>query len=215
MSGKLSQHIIDKFKIQFEENCINLLIEGYEIAIKSGSKYSELEENDITVQLVGYMKKNTKSENYKIDISREYYIDDEDSYAGIKKADTSPRIDIRLMNWTSSSKVEYFMEAKNLSENNWIKKANSAKVDARKLQKRYIETGMEHFITGKYLNGCLIGYVVEGIPDLIVEKINNILISKSRKKEILIQSALYKYHFISIHDSKQLNKLKHFFLKFH
>ena len=100
-------------------------------------------------------------------------------------------------------------------ENNWIKKSTSATIDAHKLRKRYIKTGIANFTSGRYPNGCLLGYVVEGNTHKIVELLNKILIAEKRTKEILVNSS--KIHgidssFISMHEGTSRSLLNHFML---
>jgi hypothetical protein len=213
VSGVLNKNIIETFKVTFQDNCLILLIDSYNSAINTGNNFEELDENSITAQLVGFMKKNSLSLDYKIDITREFYLDNDETYLGTKSADTSPRIDIRFMNWTTSDKFEYFIEAKNLYETNWQKVGNKSQVDSTKYAKRYIDTGIQNFIIGKYSCGCLVGYVLRGDPDKIADKINTILSSANRAKEILKKNKnlVINYFFISEHSSLKLN---HFFLKF-
>jgi hypothetical protein len=203
--------------MQFEDNCVQLLLESHKELLKTGSNFKESDENAITVQLIGCMKKNPISADYKIDITREQYIDTDDVYSGMKDPDKSPRIDIRLMNWSGSEKVEYFFESKNLYENNFTKKGNKTPVDARFYQKRYINTGIQNFIDGKYPRGCLIGYILEGNPDGVVEKINILLKTDKRNGECLSKKIVYgtlQYCFVSIHNVENLDDLNHFFLNF-
>lgn len=184
--------------------------------LNKGVSQKEADENAITVQLIGYMKKNPVSNDYKIDITREQYIDSEEVYKGAKDPDTSPRIDIRFMNWTSSEKFEYFFEAKNLYEKDFTKSGNKTPVDSKYYQKRYISTGIQNFVNGKYPHGCLVGYVLEGNPGNIADKINELLKSASRNSECLtkISEEGKQYCFISNHQGKLLSKLTHFFLNF-
>ena len=65
------------------------------------------------------------------------------------------------------------MEAKNLKEKN------------SGLKKRYIEIGIENFITGKYPRGFLVGYLLEGTVIPTVDGINDLLKKCNREKELL------------------------------
>lgn len=142
------------------------------------------------------------------------HLDNEETYLGEQHPDTSPRIDIRFMNWETSDKFEYYIEAKNLYETNLQKTGRTSPVDATKYNKRYIETGIQNFVNGKYPRGCLVGYVLVGEPDNVANNINTILLTANRKGEILVKSnnVLTKYYFISKHSTTL--ELKHFLLKF-
>ena len=214
MSGKLNQDIVSIFKSKFEDNCVGLLIDAYNSLKKSGRNVNEESENNITAQIVGYMKKNPKRTDLQINLERENYLDGEDIYDGIENADKSSRIDIKFSVWNSNMEYEFYMEAKNLAENNWKKKSTNAVVNANKLQKRYIDTGIDNFTNGRYPNGCLLGYVLDGTTSKVVELINKLLISAKRKMEMLSWYNKYQvdYHYISEHKGTSVPTLKHFLL---
>ena len=211
MNGKLNQGIINLFKTRFEGNCIYLIIDAYTSLLNSGRKVSEESENNITAQLVGFMKKSPLRSNLQIHLERESYLDSDEIYNGLQDADKSPRIDIKYSVWNSNVEIEYYMEAKNLAENNWNKKSTNATVDAHKLRKRYIETGIANFTNARYPNGCLLGYLLEGNTHKIVELLNKILIAENRTKEILVNNKFYNinYSYISKPDGTSLPLLKH------
>lgn len=214
MGGKLQQDIISLFKAKFEDSCIHLLLEAYFMLKSSGRKVNEESENNITAQLVGYMKKSSKRTDLQIHLERESYLDNEETYEGLQDADKSPRIDIKYSVWNSSIEVEFYMEAKNLAETNWKKNSTNAIVDANKLRKRYIETGITNFTSGRYPNGCLLGYILEGNIHKIVELFNQLLKIDKRDSEILSNHRNYDidYHYISKHNGTSMPILKHFLL---
>lgn len=210
----LNQNIINAFRLQFQNNCISLLLDGYNSAYNGGSSFKENDENEITVKLVGLMKSNQNSKDYKIDIVREYYLDDTSTYSGAKHPDNSPRIDIRFMNWSTEDKLEFFMEAKNLAENDWVK-SGGTKINASKLIKRYVETGINNFVSGKYKNGCLVGYVLEGNAIGVTRKLNDYLTKQKRTKEHLLHTQNHNFinNFSSHHLGTSCELLEHFFLE--
>ncbi|MCS3801166.1 hypothetical protein [Niastella sp. OAS944] len=217
MSGFLNKNIIHSFRMQFEDNCVQLLLDSHKELLKTGKSFKESDENAITVQLIGCMKKNPISDDYKIDITREQYFDSDEVYSGLKDPDKSPRIDIRLMNWSSAEKVEYFFESKNLYENNFTKVGHKSSVDAKYYQKRYINTGIQNFIKGIYPRGCLVGYILEGNPEAVVEKINNLLKAEMRNGECLSKKFVNEksqYCFVSFHNGGSLDNLYHYILGF-
>jgi len=211
-NNDLNLNIVRQFKLQFEKNCIHLLIEGYRI-LKDKSKLKELSENNITVQLVKSMKTIPERVVYQISLNREAYYDDDDIYSGLKDADKSVRIDIKYSTWSSNFEYEYFMEAKNLSENDWVKSHSNVKVKSLSQCKRYIETGILNFISGIYPHGCLVGYVVEGTQNGVVNRINNLLSEVKRDKEHLINEG-NNFRYISKHIGSSIENLEHYFLTF-
>lgn len=214
MNGKLNQDIINLFKAKFEGNCIYLLLDAFTSLQNSNRKIGEQSENNITAQLVGFMKKSSLRADLQIHLERESYLDSDETYDGLQDADKSPRIDIKYSVWSSNVEVEYYMEAKNLAENNWTKSSTGAIVDAHKLRRRYIETGIDNFTSGRYPNGCLLGYVLEGKSHKIVELLNRILITEKRAKEILVNNKAHNvsYSYYSKHDGTSSPLLKHFML---
>ena len=215
MSGGLRPDIIRMFKAQFENNCVSLLFESYTSLFASGRNFLEDSENDITAQLVGFMKKNPKRFDLQISVDREHYLDSEEVYEGIADADASPRIDIIYSTWHSNNEHTYHIEAKLLAENNWKKASVKTPVHAESLQKRYIATGINNFCSKKYSNGCLIGYILEGKIPKIVEKLNALLKADTREKEKLFatSTAGHTDSYLSQHDVVPLT-LKHFFFYF-
>jgi len=215
LSGLLNPNIIQKVKVQFENNCISLLLDSYNQVLKKKS-FKELTENDITVLLVGFMRNNPRRYELNISVDREIYIDSSDTYSGAASANKSPRIDLKYTTWKSNAEYEYYIEAKNICENNWKKTSVTTLINALELQKRYIETGIQNFITGRYPNGCIVGYVVEGNPDNIVRKINEILTGATRPKEHLTKTTKggFSYCYNSTHPGKIMPILNHYFLLF-
>jgi hypothetical protein len=216
VSGYLTSNIISKIKNEFKKNCVQLLYESYASALGSQKDFREKTENEVTVMLIGFMKQNPKSNLLRIDITREFYLDSEETYAGEVNPDASPRIDIRFMNWTNPDKTEYFIESKNVCETNWVKSETGATIDAHKLHKRYIDTGIQNFINGRYPMGCIVGYVMQGDPDKIVDKINLILLKSKRELEQLspIAGEELKKEFLSKHANSSIADLHHYFLCF-
>lgn len=216
MNGKLRKDITLLFKGRFENDCISLLLDSYKSLRDSGRIMVENNENDITAQLVGFMKNNPRRNDLQISINRENYLDTQETYDGTASADESLRIDVKYSVWNSSIEHEYYMEAKNVGQQNWKKESTGALVDAGKLRRRYIKTGIENFIMGKYPNGCLIAYVLQGSSANIVELINDLLKVEKKEKELLSRTNDYECdcHYISRHDNSAIPLLKHFFLNF-
>ena len=215
MNGNLNKNIIHSFRTQFENNCIRLLLESHKDLLSKGMSLKDQDENSITVQLIGYMKINPISADYKIDVTREQYLDSALVYSGLESPDSSPRIDIRFMTWTSPEKFEYFFEAKDLYENDFTKKGNKTSTSSKRYQQRYIDTGMQNFINGKYYHGCLVGYILEGDPEKIADKINDLLRLAGRNSECLIKKTAIgtiQYCYESTHTSKHLSSLIHYLL---
>ena len=135
----------------------------------------------------------------------------------MKSAKTAPRIDFRLCGWSNNSKLTYFVEAKNLIEIDSYKSNRKSKIPANKLHIRYIETGIDNYLSGQYpSNGCLVGYILQGKAENIVSMLNTCLCNLSRKPEILQLKSLeqinFKPYYISSHNN--VSSIKHLMFDF-
>ncbi len=217
---RFNEVILGKIREKFESHCIATLFSGYKLMKEAGEYRCAWEEEALTANLVKHMKLSPQSTDWKLDITPEYHLYTHEITDGIKKAKKSPRIDIRIMNWSYREKMEYFMEAKNLVENDW-RKPDGSIVSASYLRARYIDTGIDNFVTKRYPRGCLAGYALEGSVDNIVEGINRMLESnrRNRPKEILKRDEPVHNHphcFKSEHpvENSSFMVLRHFFLNF-
>src|SRR5690606_3196577 len=97
---------------------------------------------------------------------------------------------------------EYFFEAKNLKQND------------SKLKRRYIKTGIDSFVSKKYENGTLIGYLLEGKIFDTVNGVNALLVKDKRDSEILKLGSnnLLKSYYESNHSKIAI--LKHLIFDF-
>ena len=219
MIGSLSSDIISQFQESFEINCLSLFGEAY-AHINSTVKISvDWEEENISANFFDYIDNSEKAISLNINISDEHRLYYQDILSGQKTAKSASRIDFRLTtNWTRAKRrCDFFIEAKNLIEIDCVKKGRKTKLKAKQNHERYIKTGIDNFISGKYpYNGCLIGYVLQGKPENIVSKINSILDTSNRNSEVLTKQACkienLSFFFTSNHDAYL--QLKHYLIKF-
>lgn len=192
------------------------MLEGYRNLKQSGRELRGTDENNITAQMVGFMNDNPERKNLRISVHREHYLDRQDTYDGMADANESARIDLKYIVWNSNEEHEYHMEAKNIGQHNWIKPGSGISVDAGRLRRRYLETGVGNFVSGRYPFGALVGYVLDGSSDRIVEQINEILKLRQREKECLVKSDSHgcDSHYVSNHLNSKVTMVKHFFLNF-
>jgi hypothetical protein len=168
---------IKNAKAGFEYKCLYVIIEAYRQMKAENNYENSWKENKITKVLVNYVKNCEYSKKWNLDIIREYYLDDYQNQDA--DPDATPRIDMRFTQWNGMLQFDYFIEAKNLCENDWFKPDKSRVSSSRHLN-RYINTGIAHFLSGYYpSNGCLCGYILEGDNERIINKLNDILIKKS------------------------------------
>ncbi|MCP5106370.1 MAG: hypothetical protein GY950_23495 [bacterium] len=219
---KLNRTITKGFKKAFERLCISTLIDGYNLMIEAGEYERSWEEESLTANLIKHMNLSPETIARKLDIIPEYHIYTTEVYDGVEKPKKALRIDIRFMSWSYPDKVEYFIEAKNLAQNDWMK-PDGSRVKASGLIGRYINTGIDKFVKECYPlgGGCMAGYVLEGNLDIIVDKLNKRLkSSRGRPQEILIKVEPINGHpdcYRSGHISKKsdsLLSLNHIFLNF-
>lgn len=167
------------------------------------------------------MRKSKLRTKYKLTIGVERKLfNEEQSPIDTNNPKKLPRIDINIVSWSFQKDIEleYFFEAKNLSEKNWYKKSG-AKVDASSYQRRYIQTGIENFRTGRYYNGSLVGYILEGEIEPILDKLNTRLVKDTNSLKIIDKINFIK-DFSHCYESKHITfssneiNIKHIFFKF-
>lgn len=150
--------------------------------------YHSWEEEDITKRLKIVMRKLPIIRTERIWVDREYYLDEDDDFAGTKGAKKADRIDFLFLSWSQQEDVQYFGEAKNLSAKTWYKnpEAGTNRVNAGSYYKRYIETGIQRVVSGKYshLHAFLIGYIMNGHTPEIVTKLNQMIQAQELSPEI-------------------------------
>ncbi len=194
---ELTPVIYKKFRDAFEQKCFQLMIDAYQISLRERVIQLDWNENDISSELHRHIKENPLRIKWRISSNVEADIPkDVPKMKGF--ADKFPRIDFRLTSFITTYEYEYFFEAKNLKENN------------SSLKRRYIDTGIDNFVSGKYANGCLIGYLLEGKIKETIKGINRLLEKDKRNTEIIIlkDNKFFKSYYES--DHLEIGILKHF-----
>jgi hypothetical protein len=198
----LNNNITIVFKAGFENRCILLIVAAYHSAIREKTVSLDWYENDITAQLHDYIDSDPLRIKWYISSNVEHNI----PKSSIKKekgfAAKYSRIDLRFSTINSRSEFKYFLEAKNLKEKGYA------------LKRRYIKTGIDNFISKKYQNGCLLGYLLDGDLELTVIGINSLLIRYKRSTEIMKKQIckLYNCYYESSHSG--IGNLKHYIFDF-
>tara|TARA_R110002167_G_scaffold318488_2_gene524116 strand:- start:10189 stop:10809 length:621 start_codon:yes stop_codon:yes gene_type:complete len=198
----LNKVIVASFKRGFEEKCFQLITESYVSAMETKVIKLNWDENDITSELHEHIKENPLRLKWSIVTNVEQHLPKD----AIKKekgfAAKLPRIDLRLVTINSSLEYEYHMEAKNLKEKD------------SGLKRRYIDTGINNFVSKKYENGCLLGFVLEGDMEKTVDGINKLLKKDDRVPEFLKSKThnLHDSYYESEHNDSFI--LKHFMFDF-
>ena len=197
----LNTIVYEKFRNAFEQKCYQLIIEAYRTSLTEQVIQLNWNENDISSELLRHIKENPLRLKWKVSTNVEADIPkDIPKVKGF--SDTFPRIDFRLTTFKSIYEYEYFFEAKNLKQN------DSA------LKRRYIDTGIDNFVSKKYENGSLIGYLLEGKTKETINGINSLLEKDKRNTETLIfkSNKLIKTYYESYHSV--IGTLKHLIFDF-
>ena len=199
---RLNNNITIAFIAGFENRCIRLVVAAYHSAILEKTVSVNWNENDITSQLHEYIDSDPLRIKWSIASNVEHHLP-KDSIKKEKGFSAKySRIDLRFSTINSCSEFKYFLEAKNLKEKNYA------------LKRRYIKTGIDNFISKKYQNGCLLGYLLDGDLELTVICINSLLIRYNRSTEIMKKQAckLHNFYYESLHSG--IGNLKHYIFDF-
>lgn len=198
----LSKVIVASFKRGFEEKCFQLITESYVSAMETKVIKLNWDENDITSELHEHIKENPLRLKWSIVTNVEQHLPKDDIEKEKGFSAKRPRIDLRLVTINSSLEYEYHMEAKNLKEKD------------SGLKRRYIDTGINSFVSKKYENGCLLGYVLEGDLDKTVNGVNKLLKKDEREPEFLKHKSflLHDKYYESKHPEDMV--IRHFMFDF-
>lgn len=174
---KISFKVRAGFKAAFHAHCLEAIQMGY-VKIKSDKSYLvDWEEDSLTIHLVEAIKDTGFLGLYQIAVNYQPPIYNHAMIYEGASALKAPRVDFKFSKFSGPNEVDYYAEAKNLSEGNWVKSAG-ATVDASYYRSRYIDTGIENYLSKRYPEGCLVGYIVNGNEAKIVSKLNRLISSR-------------------------------------
>ena len=220
MASGFKISLVQDFRASFEHNCLVLIGEAYQGLRISRSIDINWDEENISANVVHHIYESIKAIDWNISIDDECQQYTEEVLSNKKKAKNSSRIDLKMSTNWNRQRVCYFAEAKNLIECDTVKSGRKTKVSAKRWHKRYVATGIDHYLDGHYpSNGCLLGYVLQGDPCEIAQLINLQLNDKSRVGESLTKAGFSVSGIKSIYTSSHTTKksdlmIKHLFLKF-
>ena len=185
----LSISIVETFRKSFETRCVTLLVTAYNTSIANADYLVSWDENDFTSMLEKSLEKDPQRVKWQINCTTEKHLHENviQNYKGY--ANKESRIDMRLSTFSSTDEYFFYIEAKRLKESD------------NRLLKRYVDTGIDHYLTKKYPQGVLLGYLVEGRIDNTVQKVNGILVKNNRANEILVRKPhnIHDQYFESTH----------------
>lgn len=197
---------------EIKDECIELVINGYNDYINDDKKIFVIDEETITAGLSGHIENRIDNEELHFEIVPELRQYSKDIKSGLIKPRKAKRLDLRITNFQLIPKRRFCIEAKLLAETNTFSK------NANRLINEYVEdAGMGKFINQIYDkelfdDGFMLGYILNGSTDGIVDKINlKIAITYSTKEQLF----KHKKHYISSYSfSGNLRELYHIFLDF-
>lgn len=210
--------VLPRIGDDFISACLYIFIDAYRRMINESNFNLNDKETKFSAILIGYMRKIRDEENIALRIDPENALYNEEILEGDLDPDRAPIIDIRISGGWVKEDVYFAIEAKILVETKWNNR------EAIKLHKRYIDTGIDNFVNGRYASlmnkGCIAGYVIQGSIPNIVTKINEILISSNRNSEIITNLHSingYDFFYESRHQKRSNNEfilIKHIFLNY-
>ncbi len=190
------------YKKAFEQNCIELIIHAYTIAIAEKKFNTNWLENDFSELLGYYVNDSQLSLDKGITCKTEKKLLSETNNQTRGFADKLPRIDFVYFKIWRQQRFHCYMEAKRLKEKD------------SDLKRAYIDQGMERYISEKYPLGCMLGYLVEGGVNETINGINSLLKKDKRDTEVLnpIHQKFHNSYFESQHTS--IGSIKHIIFDF-
>jgi len=191
-----------KYKQAFEEDCIELIVNAYTLAITEKKYQLDWIENDFSELLCDYVNESPLSLEKKITCKTENKLLINNVNIGKGFADKLPRIDFVYFKIWRKDRLHYFMEAKRLKEKD------------SDLKRAYIDKGIESFLSRKYPIGCMLGYLLEGETEKTRIGINKILEKRKRNSEILLPKTheIFQFYYESNHP--QIGIIKHLIFDF-
>ena len=187
---RLSNRFVNDASSSFKIVCLGLLEAAYTKVLASGVVTREWDENAISEVLVGRINDDSSAIAKHITAITEKRLLPKGLANALASVDGAYRIDINIggFGWSKEEyRTTYFMEAKNLYCNGFIKKGNKSKTSPDKYAQRYINTGIDNLLNGHYpLNTLLLGYVLEGTVHEAVKLVNKHLAENLRRAERIV-----------------------------
>ena len=213
--GSIDPVLVAQVRAAFEQTCIDLLEWACQ-TLKSNKKVdTDWGEENISANIFTYIKDSQKSIDADIHVDSEHPFYNQDILDNKKKAKEASRIDMVFQHNWSSKRFVFYVEVKNLVEHDYADAGRTQTVKAKAIQKRYIKTGVDHFLKGYYPQGCLLGYVLNGTINGVVNALNSILVKAGRNSESLgFSSGTIPWMVFSSSHVKQNMTLKHYLFDF-
>lgn len=217
---RLSDSFLSDASSSFKIVCLELLEAAYTKVLAAGVVSREWDENAISEVLVSKINDDSNAIAKHITAITEKRLLPKGLASAPASVDDAHRIDINIggFGWSKEEhRTTYFMEAKNLYCNGFIKKGNKSKTSPDKYAQRYINTGIDNLLNGHYpLNTLLLGYVLEGTVHEAVKLVNKHLVKNSRPTERIVlrkNTPFPRFKFGASHHQQSIS-IEHCFLSF-
>lgn len=204
----------------FKMICLELLDAAYAEVLAEKVVTQEWEENAISEIIAERMNNNPETIQRFITVELEKRLITEDWRETSVSVDGAPRIDFKIggFNMTPSrSRVQCFMEAKNLYGEDFRKANNSMVTSSSYYGKRYVLTGINNVLNSHYPGETvLLGYVLVGSIQSAVDKVNEQLSLLSRDEERVSMQSQSGFPHLAMGVSRHPSgvTMDHFFLLF-
>lgn len=213
--GSIDPVLVAQVRVAFEQTCMELLKWACQTLKSNKQVDTDWGEENISANIYTYIKDSQKAIDADIHVESEHPFYNQDILDNKKKAKEASRIDMVFQHNWSSKRFVFYVEAKNLVEHNYTKTGRKRAAKAITIQKRYIETGIDHFLKGYYPKGCLLGYVLNGTINGVVKSLNSILVKAGRNSESLeYSSGTIPWMVFSSSHVKQNMTLEHYLFDF-
>lgn len=193
------------YRKAFEDDCIELVINAYNVAVAQKKYQTDWLENDFSELLGNYANESQLSLAKGITCKTENKLLSKTQTLAKGFADKLSRIDFVYFKVWKNQRYCCYMEAKRLKQNG---------KDGSSLRRAYIKEGMDRYIFEKYPIGCMLGYLLEGKTDETIKGINALLEKDERDAEILILKSEKLLKSIYQSNHSDIGTLKHLIFDF-
>lgn len=188
--GTIGSNIKHAFVESFQHNCITLVCQAHDVLCGLHAISKDMDEETISTCIASVIDNSQQAIDWMIHVCTEHRLAGEGYMQNPTSSKSLQRIDFRyemdVWDKNDSTRLRYYMEAKNLYQVDFKKPSNNSVTPAKAYFKRYVETGIDHIVTGYYpSNTLLLGYVLVGDIYPVVDGINSELSSQNRSSEHL------------------------------
>jgi hypothetical protein len=210
--GTLNTLIINSFNSEFEQRCVDLLLDAYVSVQSARCIDGDCGEEYISAVLLDHVDKSARASKWRIGITPEYRKYKDGILKGKKSKKPVPEINMKFGGWTDNKDLAFFIKSQTVTEIIEEKRARKrSPIIISDLHKRYIAT-IDNCLSNKYPSaGCIISYVTLADIEHTVNCINHCLCDYNRVPEILIKrtanSRYFNACYVSTHENRSIKHL--------